>query len=219
QRRTLAEKDRAFLGVIVSQIEQISTFIRQLLTLARRSEPQLRAVRLNEIIRRVWEIIGDRGDIGGVEVTLELADDVPPILGDPEQLQQVLLNLSVNAVQAVGASGRVTLSTCCRPNGGPDTTDMVEAIVADTGPGIPPQDLPHVFEPFFTTKGMVGGTGLGLAICREIVLNHCGDIRVESGPGWGTRFIVALPRAADHGERQAAAPLQAGENLHGNDRA
>src|SRR5262249_32921326 len=170
QRETLAEKDRAFIGVIVTQIEQISKFIRQLLTLAHRSEPQLRAVRLNEIMRRVWEIVGDRGNSGGVEVTLALADDVPPIPGDPGQPQQVLLNLSVNAVQAVGVSGHITLSTRHQSDGSPGTTGMVEAVVADSGLGIPPQDLPHIFEPFFTTKGMVGGTGLGLAICREIIL-------------------------------------------------
>src|SRR5215510_6208283 len=219
QRETFAEKDRTFISVIVTQIEQISKFIRQLLTLAHRSEPQLRAVRLNEIMRRVWEIVGDRGNSGGVEVTLALADDVPPILGDPDQLQQVLLNLSVNAVQAVGASGRVTLSTQFQPNGSLGTAEMVEVVVADTGPGIPPQDLPHIFEPFFTTKGMVGGTGLGLAICREIILNHRGDIRVESEPGQGSRFIVVLPRALDQTERQPNSSLQLRENLHGNDRA
>src|SRR2546425_7225625 len=91
QRETLAEKDHAFIQVIVAQIEQISRFIRQLLTLARRSEPQLRTVRLNEVVRRVWEVIGDRGNVGGVEVTLELAEAVPSILGDPDQLQQVFL--------------------------------------------------------------------------------------------------------------------------------
>jgi signal transduction histidine kinase len=219
QRETLAEKDRAFISVIVTQIEQISRFIHQLLTLARRSEPQLRAVRLNEIVRRVWEIVGDRGNAGGVEVTLELADEVLPILGDPDQLQQVLLNLSVNAVQAVGARGRVTLSTQFQHDGNPSTAGIVEAVVADTGPGIPPQDLPHIFEPFFTTKGMVGGTGLGLAICREIILNHHGDIRVESEPGQGSRFIVVLPRAIEQTERQTDSAVKFRESLHGNDRA
>jgi signal transduction histidine kinase len=219
QREALAEKDRAFISVIVTQIEQISRFIRQLLTLARRSEPQLRTVRLNEVVRRVWEIIGDRGNTGSVEVTLELADDVPPILGDPDQLQQVLLNLSVNAVQAVGTSGRVTLSTQFQPNGSLGTADMVEVVVADTGPGIPPQDLPHIFEPFFTTKGMIGGTGLGLAICREIILTHHGDIRVESKPGQGTRFIVVLPRVINQSERQTDSSVQFIKSLHDNDRA
>jgi signal transduction histidine kinase len=96
---------------------------------------------------------------------------------------------------------------------------MVEAVVADTGPGIPPQDLPHLFEPFFTTKGMVGGTGLGLAICREIILSHHGDIRVESEPGQGTRFIVVLPRAIEQTERQTDSALKFREGFHGNDRA
>lgn len=219
QRDTLAEKDRAFISVIVRQIEQISGFIRQLLTLARRSEPQLRAVRLDEIARRVWEIVGDRGNTDGVEVTVELAEDVPLILGDPDQLQQVLLNLSVNAVQAVGMAGRVTLSTRFQRNGSLGTTGTVEAVVADTGPGIPPHALPHLFEPFFTTKGMVGGTGLGLAICREIILNHHGDIRVESEPGQGTRFIVSLPPASAQVERQTGSALKFEESRHGNDRA
>jgi len=187
--------------------------------LARRSELQLRAVRLNEIVRRVWEIVGDRENTGGVKVTLELADDVPPLLGDPDQLQQVLLNLSVNAVQAVGASGRVTLSTRLQQNGNPGTAGMVEAVVADTGPGIPPCDLPHIFEPFFTTKGMIGGTGLGLAICREIILSHHGDIRVESEPEQGSRFIFVLPRATDQTERQTDSAVRFMESLHGNDRA
>jgi signal transduction histidine kinase len=219
QRDTLAEKDRAFISVIVRQIEQISGFIRQLLTLARRSEPQLRAVRLDEIARRVWEIVGERGNTDGVEVTVELAEDVPLILGDPDQLQQVLLNLSVNAVQAVGTAGRVTLSTRFQQNGSLGTTGTVETVVADTGPGIPPHALPHLFEPFFTTKGMVGGTGLGLAICREIILNHHGDIRVESEPGQGTRFIVSLPQASAQVEPQTGSALKFEESRHGNDRA
>jgi signal transduction histidine kinase len=215
RRETLAEKDQAFIGVIVTQIEQISRFIRQLLTLARRPEPQLHAVRVNEIVRRVWEIVGDRGNTSDVEITLELADEIPPVLGDPEQLQQVLLNLSVNALQAVGTAGRVTLSTRVQENGSLSKWGTVEIVVADTGPGIPPQDLSHIFEPFFTTKGMVGGTGLGLAICREIILSHQGEIRVESEGGHGTRFIVSLPQGGDQEEQQTGLALQFAEERHG----
>jgi signal transduction histidine kinase len=195
QRHTLADKERQFLGVIVSQIDRISGFIRQLLTLARRSEPLLRAVQLQDIVRRVAEVVSDRGTAAGVEVTLDLAEELPPVLGDAEQLQQVLLNLSVNALQAVGTAGRVTLRTRCQPPGslGPEGRSEVE--VADTGPGIAPHDLPHLFEPFFTTKGQIGGTGLGLAISREIIRSHQGEIRVESTPGHGSRFIVSLPWA------------------------
>ena len=219
RRETLAEKDRTFMTIIVTQIEQISRFIRQLLTLAHRSEPQQRIVRVNEVVRRVWEMTGDRENTSAVEVTLALADNVPPVLGDPDQLQQVLLNLSVNALHAVGTSGRITLSTRFQPQGSLGKTAMVEIVVADTGPGIPAQDLPHIFEPFFTTKGIVGGTGLGLAICREIILGHRGDIRVESEPGRGSRFIVALPRTGEHSERQTDAAPHLMESFQNHDRA
>jgi signal transduction histidine kinase len=195
QRGTLADKDREFLGVIVTQIDRISGFIRQLLTLARRSEPHLRPVQLQDIVRRVTEVVSDRGTAAGVEVTLELAEDLPPVLGDAEQLQQVLLNLSVNALQAVGTAGRVTLRTRCQPPGPLSPMGQSAIEVTDTGAGIAPHDLPHIFEPFFTTKGQIGGTGLGLAISREIIRSHQGEIRVESTLGHGSCFIVSLPWA------------------------
>lgn len=217
QRETLTEKDRAFISVIVTQIERISGFIRQLLTLARRPEPLLRVAHLNDIVRRAWEVVNDRSR--GSEVTLDLAESLPPVLGDPDQLQQVVLNLSVNALQAVGSDGRVTLSTRVPQTGSLNMGNSVEVVVADTGPSIPPEDLPHIFEPFFTTKGILGGTGLGLAICREIVLSHHGEIRVESEPGQGTRFIVSLPQASSQAEQQTSAALKVEERLHGNGRA
>lgn len=203
QRGTLGEKEQAFLGIIVAQIERISSFIRQLLTLARRPEPQMRLVQPNEIVRRVWEMIGERSHTPGVEVTISLAEGLPPVWGDPDQLQQVLLNLSVNALQAVGPAGRVSLGTRSQPGGDSSAQGAVELVVADTGPGIRPEDRPHLFEPFFTTRSAAGGSGLGLAISREIVLNHQGEIRVESEPGHGTQFIVALPAARPQTGRTA----------------
>lgn len=207
QRETQNEQDRAVLNVIIAQIERISSFIRQLLALARRPEPQFRVVHLNDVVRRVWEIIGDRGKTAGVEVQLDLAEDVPPISGDPEQLHQVLLNLTVNALQAVGTAGRVTLSTRFVQNGSLTPVDAVEAVVTDTGQGIQPDDLSRIFDPFFTTKGTTGGTGLGLAISREIVLSHHGEIHVESQPGQGSRFVVSLPLATNQPDRKAAPAL------------
>jgi signal transduction histidine kinase len=203
QRGSLPEKDHGVLNVIIAQIERISGFIRQLLMLSRRPEPQLRTISLNEIVRRVWQAVDGQRNHSGVEVTLELAEELPLILGDPDQLQQVLLNLSVNALQAVGGTGCVTLSTRCVDNKSPFAGGAVEVVVTDTGPGIPPEHLPHIFEPFFTTKGVANGTGLGLAISREIILNHHGEIRVESTLGQGSRFIVSLPRAGDHESHKA----------------
>jgi signal transduction histidine kinase len=195
RREHLPERDRAFLEVIVSQIDRISGVIRQLLAQARRSAPHLRVVHLHEIVRRVWEAVSDRGAAAHVEVRLDLAEGLPPVMGDPEHLQQVLLNLSVNALQAVGPTGRVILRTRYQPHEAPGQGGSIEVEVADTGPGIPADALPHIFEPFFTTKGVTGGTGLGLTISREIIRSHHGEIRVESCPGHETRFIVSLPRA------------------------
>ena len=194
----LVEKDRNFIRVIISQIERISGFLRELLTLARRPEPRLRVVSVNDIVRHVREVIGEQEQQAGAEVILALAleDALPAVQVDPDQLEQVLLNLTVNALQAVGTVGSVTLKTQLVEQGHSNREATVDVIVADTGPGIHPDDLPRVFEPFFTTKGS-SGTGLGLAISREIVLNHHGEIRVESEAGRGARFIVSLPVQKD----------------------
>jgi signal transduction histidine kinase len=198
KREAQSEKDRQLLNVIVAQIERISSFVRQLLTLARRPEFHPHAVPLNDIVRRVWETIGNQENPSGITVRLDLTEHLPPVLGDPDQLQQVLLNLTVNAIQAVEGSGQVTLSTRTRMvPGGNGRHSRVEAAVTDTGPGIVPEDESRIFDPFFTTKGAVGGTGLGLAISREIVLSHRGDLWVESAPGGGSRFIMSLPPAID----------------------
>jgi signal transduction histidine kinase len=125
-----------------------------------------------------------------VETQLRL---VPPILGFPGQIQQLLLNLLINARQAMPRGGRILLRLGYDPE-----TQMVELVVRDYGCGIPPEILPRIFEPFFTTKdgsdgSGKGGTGLGLALCREIVENHGGRIRVESTVGVGTAFIIRFP--------------------------
>jgi two-component system, NtrC family, sensor kinase len=194
KREAQGEKDRQLLNVIVAQIERISSFVRQLLTLARRPEFRPRTVSLNDVVRRVWETTGTQENPSDITVRLDLAEDLPPVLGDPDQLQQVLLNLTVNAIQALEGPGQVTLGTHFAPPL-PGQHGRVEARVTDSGPGITPEDEPHIFDPFFTTKGAVGGTGLGLAISREIVSSHGGDLRVESTPGGGSCFIMSLPSA------------------------
>ncbi|MGE4096282.1 MAG: ATP-binding protein, partial [Candidatus Binatia bacterium] len=187
----LGEKDRSFIRVIITQIERISSFLHQLLTLARRPEPQLRLATLNDVIRRVCAVVGEQGSAAGIEIVVELDEQLPAIMCDPDQLEQVLLNLSVNALQAVDTFGTVTLSSRLIRSSG-EQEETIEVIVADTGPGVHPDDLPRLFEPFFTTKGSKG-TGLGLAISREIIMNHHGEIRVQSEPGRGAQFIVSLP--------------------------
>jgi hypothetical protein len=186
QQRSLPEKDRGVINIIITQIDRISGFIRQLLTLAHRPEPQLRAISLNDIVRRVGQTIGEQRNHSGVEIVVELTEELPQILGDSDQLQQVLLNLSVNALQAVGGTGRVTLGTRYASEESSFAQGRVEAVVTYR------LRIPRIIcaPTTFLRESRTNGTGLGLAISREIVLNHAGDIRVESVPGQGSCFII-----------------------------
>jgi signal transduction histidine kinase len=216
QRETQSERDRAFLNVIVAQIERISRFIRQLLTLARRPDPQLRLVSLNDISQRTWDVVGDRAGDRRVEMTLALAERLPRVWGDADQLQQVLLNLTVNAMHAVGEGGRVRVRTRVVSDDQEAHPLSVEVSVADNGPGIPSEDLSRIFDPFFTTKDAVGGTGLGLAISREIVARHQGEIHVETTPETGSCFIVTFP-VATHEIAQGVKRKDRQEEQHDGD--
>lgn len=217
-RDTLPEKDRAFMHVIVAQIERISGLIRQLLSLAQRPEPELRLVNLNDILLRAWGMLEHDERAGKVTLSLDLADNLPFVRGDPDQLQQVVLNLVVNAIQAMENNGHLTLHTR-HLHGGTSSDHVVELEVADTGPGISSQDLPHLFESFFTTKSREGGTGLGLAICREIVLSHKGQIRGESDARRGARFIVSLPPVREAPVQSTRPALSTREDHYDNSAA
>jgi signal transduction histidine kinase len=133
-----------------------------------------------------------------VEMTLALAENLPPVWGDADQLHQVLLNLTINAMHAVKEGGRVRIRTGVVLDGQDAPPPAVQVAVTDSGPGIPREELARIFDPFFTTKDAVGGTGLGLAISREIVRSHHGEIRVETGLEKGSCFIVTFP-VATHG--------------------
>ncbi len=123
-----------------------------------------------------------------IEVVKQFGSDVPDVVIDPALMQQVFMNLIINAAEAMKGGGRLALTTCHDP-----IARMVEVGFVDTGHGIRPEDVDRVFEPFFTTKEVGHGTGLGLAISFGIVKEHRGAISVESEPGKGTAFTVSLP--------------------------
>jgi len=127
-------------------------------------------------------------DVQNIETTVTLAEGLPHLFIDEHQIQQVLVNLVTNAVQAMLPGGRLFIAS--RPG---KVGDSVEISVMDTGKGIPPEFLPHIFDPFFSTKGE-GGTGLGLSVSYGIIKHHKGEIRVESKVGVGTTFTIELPR-------------------------
>lgn len=189
---------------IAQAAERCARIVRNFLTLARQHPPERQQVRLNHIVREAVELMAYPLRVDDVEVTLDLAEDLPVIWADPNQVHQVVVNLTTNAHHAMRETKpprRLTLATRYDPGQG-----RLSLKVADTGPGIPPELKGRIFEPFFTTKPTEQGTGLGLSICNGIIEGHGGTIRVESQPGHGATFLIELPIGEPPG---ATPPVQA----------
>jgi signal transduction histidine kinase len=191
---TLDEAARKDLEVIVGQIERISGIIRALLDTLRPRAPEIRATSLTEVLERALPLLRHPARRRQVALKTPTAGALPAVAADPGQLEQVLINLVLNALDATPAGGEVEISA--RPAVAHGRAG-VSVSVRDTGPGIPPELLPRVFEPFFTTKPAGRGTGLGLAICRDIVRAHGGELTVEKGDGAGATLTAWIPAARD----------------------
>jgi signal transduction histidine kinase len=180
---------RQDLSGIVAQIDRISGIIATLLDSVRPQKPELTAVRLSDVFDRIVPLMAHAARRREVALQADTIADLPLLLADFNQLQQVLINLLLNAIEASGAGGRVQATA--RPQSR-DGRAGVSIAVADTGPGVPAELRTAVFTPFFTTKPRGEGTGLGLAICRDIVRDHGGVIEVADHAG-GAVFVVWLP--------------------------
>jgi signal transduction histidine kinase len=186
---------RDLLEKIEAQTRRASGITRSLLNLARPEQTTFETIDLNEAVGEVLQLFEPQVRGGDVKLVSRLAPRAPSIRGNKGRLQQVLLNLLLNARDAVGERGEIDVSTRQA-----DGTAVLE--VTDTGVGIPEEDLPRIFDPFFSTKGRGQGTGLGLSVSFGIVQEHGGRIRAESRPGELTRFRVELP-LADRAEAMA----------------
>ncbi|GHG64554.1 ATP-binding protein [Comamonas sp. JC664] len=185
-------------GVLIREADRLSRLVEDFLRFARPPAPVRREVRLDLLVSETMEML--RSDPMARDVRLEVRQVDGPLSAqlDADQLQQVLLNLARNALQATGARGHVRVDL-------ERGAERVELKVWNAGPPIPRADLPRLFEPFFTTRE--GGTGLGLASAHSIVRGHGGDIEVHSEEGKGTQFVVSLPLVDVMGSRmQAEAP-------------
>ncbi|HXH83466.1 MAG TPA: HAMP domain-containing sensor histidine kinase [Candidatus Tectomicrobia bacterium] len=192
---------RAELRAIITQIDRISLVIRSLLDVVRPRRPEKAAVAVAGVLERCWPLVEHAARRRGVRLLVGLPPDLPPCLADAGQLQQVLLNLLLNAFAASRAGDTVRVRGERR---GRDGEDGVEIRVEDEGAGIPPELLPCVCEPFVTTKPAGQGTGLGLAISRDIVRDHGGTLGIDSRQGAGTTVTVWLPAAPVTPAREAA---------------
>ncbi|MBM4134722.1 MAG: methyltransferase domain-containing protein [Nitrospira sp.] len=197
--------DEEFMGtfsaVVAEDVHRIERLIQEILDYARYMEPKFTEEDLNDIVASCLYFIEVKADGKGITIEKNLATDLPPVLVDRQQIKQVLLNLFLNAMDAmdpVGGQLSVRTHRLTKPAG--DAWVQIE--VADTGSGIPADSVEHIFDPFYTTKHESGertGTGLGLTIVHEIVQEHHGTIDVDSTLGAGTTFVVTLPVDPLHG--------------------
>jgi PAS domain S-box-containing protein len=185
-RKATDERTRRGLETIVTQVERITKIMNQLLSFARKRPAERQGVNLEVNMIDVLDVLQERFDKHHIEVTKTVSPQLPKVLADPDQMNQVFLNLILNACQAMPEGG--TLRLALHP-----TDSTVELTVQDTGGGIPPEQLSKIFDPFFSTKAVGEGTGLGLTVVHGILQEHQGAIRVTSVPSQGTTFIVSLP--------------------------
>ena len=199
------EEVRKYLDQVVNETSRVGRIVANLLAFSRRSKPHRASVNLNSIIRSTLIIVNHKLKLMNVEVKLQLADDLPTIPCDTSQMQQVLLNLVMNAAEASQTKPAPCVTITTRYD-----QERVTLEVKDNGDGIPQENLHKIFDPFFTTKGEGKGVGLGLSVVYGIVEAHRGEIEATSAVGGGSTFTVTIPRS-DGQPENAAVPQANGQ--------
>jgi len=186
------------LDLVIGETKRCATIIRRLLDFAREKTPENKFFDLNKIIENTTQFIERPAYLNDIEIDLKLDPDLPQVWLDEDLMRQVIMNMLVNAQQAIEGQGKITIQSRVLPEARSLEPDMkpvpvVEISVTDTGCGIPEKDLQRIFDPFFTSKGVGKGTGLGLSVSHGIVRAHGGAIEVESEMGQGSTFRIYLP--------------------------
>ena len=195
EKKSMTDEDRDDLHVIIRETTRVREIVRGLLDFARESVSEKKNLNLNEVIEQTTRLVQSQKEFKKIQIILNLQSNLTPVSGDKNQLQQVLLNLSLNACEAMPDGGTLTLSTY-------QDDDGVILSVADTGHGIERGVIEKIFDPFFTTKPVGKGTGLGLSVTYGIIQNHGGKINVISEEGIGTTFTVFLPKVQAEAETE-----------------
>jgi nitrogen-specific signal transduction histidine kinase len=204
---------RRMTDVILTQAERAGKIVQNFLSLAAKTEPQRIAFDLNDAIRNVVELREYQESVENIVITTELGEHMPSAWGDPNQMEQVFLNLVVNAEDAISDSrrrpGAIHIKTSVEG-------ESLQVTVADNGSGIHARDMARIFDPFFTTKEKHRGTGLGLSICAEIVKDHGGELYAWSSYGTGSTFTLEMPiKEIIEKEEVQPARVSHGEYLRG----
>ena len=183
-----SDKDSASIKRIVTQANRCRDIIRGLLDFSRQRKPDTTVCNINSVIQECVTFVENQATFQNIEFVERFETDLPMVVVDPSQMQQVFLNLIINAAEAMEEGGKLTLYTSSNT-----TENSIEISITDTGDGIPEEYLDKLFDPFFTTKEVGHGTGLGLAISYGIIKEHGGEISVESKVGEGSNFLIRLP--------------------------
>ncbi|MHB8808440.1 MAG: ATP-binding protein [Desulfobulbaceae bacterium] len=170
--------------VMTSEVERLNRVISELLEIARPSDIRPRPTDISFLLNSSLRLVQQEAETVGVRIETDIAPGIPPFILDPDRLTQALLNLYINAIQAMPEGGLLTVSAGATAAG-------LELVVSDSGAGIPDETLNKIFDPYYTSK--TTGTGLGLAVVQKVMEAHGGTIRVQSVPGRGTRFAITLP--------------------------
>ena len=178
----------ADLETIINEAERCKVIVADLLEFSHQKSYEMALIDLNEVIAKTLTVVQNQPLFQNIEINKRLDSSIPPIFGNTIRLNQVILNIVVNAAQAMDGRGRLDITSRTRAN-----HDINEIIITDNGPGIDKHIIDQIFEPFFTTKSTGEGTGLGLSVSYAIVKEHKGSIRVSSTPGEGTTFTLRFP--------------------------
>jgi len=188
------DKDnREDLQVIIDQAERCSKIIKGLLGFSRRTGYEVTLTDINSLIERTVSMVKNQARFHNIEFRLNLDRSLPQIKVDSHQIEQVFLNLLINAADAMNERGTITIASRLLKDPEDPSREFIELEFTDTGPGIPEEYLSKIFEPFFTTKPPGKGTGLGLSVSYGIIKRHGGTIFVKSSPGKGASFFIRLP--------------------------
>jgi len=196
-RKGIPEDIRQDVEIINEGAQRVANIVKKLLVFARQTRPEQRYVNINELIRNTLDLQAYALAATNIKVSLQLARDLPMTIADPGQLQQVFLNLIMNAeteMKLAHDKGKLVIKT-------EHVDNIIRISFKDNGPGIAKENLESIFDPFFTTREVGEGTGLGLSICYGIMKEHGGRIRAESEPGKGATLIIELP-VTDDGQRR-----------------
>jgi signal transduction histidine kinase len=174
------------LKIVVRETERARNIVRQLLNFGREVNIKPVKININRPVEEIMDSLVAQEAFRGIELSMNLGENLPDVYADPAQIGQVVLNLALNAIHAITPPGKVEVSTRVMDN-------FIGIVFRDTGSGIAPEHLRKIFDPFFTTKGETKGTGLGLAVSYGIIKKHGGDIEVASVVGQGTTFTVKVP--------------------------